>query len=546
MPKYIGLTIGPIIDTMSKARSTGELWGTSYIFSYIMKNIILRLKTEIVNINFIIPSVEEDIFSTKQGIGLFHDRLIFETDNEDDDFKILRKIIDDVFEEISENILKVTRKKDKKNQLLSKSTIIKYLKEYFQIQGACVEIDNGKIIDEVSKVLDYLELKSSKIVKIDDEEDYLMKYLSNDCIKESLLIDDAYRNDFKGFPMTLQIATNKFCKHMLNGNNYSSFKDEESYIRELSKCLKNEGHIGNDNRINKAYKYFAVVQSDGDNIGQVVNSLKEKAKDKYSYKQFSHRLFNFAIKSNELITDYDGFTIYAGGDDLLFFAPLLSEKGNLFELLKSIKNVFAGEMKPYLGVNSPKPSLSFGVSIIYYKDPLSEAMETARNELFQISKNHKSKINNSEKYKNSIAIKLEKHSGFSCDIVFNQDSESYSKFIELLNISLNNISSNIHDNNDRLELLSSIQHKIHDNKSIIECLMNNNDFKMIRQYFKSSVLDKLNEIGKKSQEKYVELFIEFFEKYKKEEIISNEQTIESLYSVLKLCSFFCERGDFNE
>lgn len=32
MTKYIGLTIGPINETISKAKKTGEIWGFSYLF----------------------------------------------------------------------------------------------------------------------------------------------------------------------------------------------------------------------------------------------------------------------------------------------------------------------------------------------------------------------------------------------------------------------------------------------------------------------------------------------------------------------------------
>lgn len=40
---YIGLTIGPIVETIGNAKQTGELWASSYLFSYIMKNIIKTL-----------------------------------------------------------------------------------------------------------------------------------------------------------------------------------------------------------------------------------------------------------------------------------------------------------------------------------------------------------------------------------------------------------------------------------------------------------------------------------------------------------------------
>ena len=38
--KYIALTIGPIYKTLKNAKKPKELFARSYIFSYIMKNII--------------------------------------------------------------------------------------------------------------------------------------------------------------------------------------------------------------------------------------------------------------------------------------------------------------------------------------------------------------------------------------------------------------------------------------------------------------------------------------------------------------------------
>ncbi|MFK5976152.1 MAG: type III-B CRISPR-associated protein Cas10/Cmr2 [Sulfurovum sp.] len=77
--KYIALTIGPIYKTLQNAKKTRELWGGSYIFSYIMKEIIRPFKDR----EFIVPYVkDETLFDTGKGVGLFHDRFIFEAPND--------------------------------------------------------------------------------------------------------------------------------------------------------------------------------------------------------------------------------------------------------------------------------------------------------------------------------------------------------------------------------------------------------------------------------------------------------------------------------
>ena len=74
MAKYIGLTIGPINKTIFSAKATRELWGASYIFSYIMKTIIRHFKDKR---EFIIPYTKDNsLFQQGQEVGLFHDNFI--------------------------------------------------------------------------------------------------------------------------------------------------------------------------------------------------------------------------------------------------------------------------------------------------------------------------------------------------------------------------------------------------------------------------------------------------------------------------------------
>ncbi|MFW2427635.1 type III-B CRISPR-associated protein Cas10/Cmr2, partial [Aliarcobacter butzleri] len=53
--KYIALTIGPIYKTLKNSKKTRELWGGSYIFSYIMKQIILKFEDR----DFVTPYIKD-------------------------------------------------------------------------------------------------------------------------------------------------------------------------------------------------------------------------------------------------------------------------------------------------------------------------------------------------------------------------------------------------------------------------------------------------------------------------------------------------------
>ena len=80
---------------------------------------------------------------------------------------------------------------------------------------------------------------------------------------------------------------------------------------------------------------------------------------------------------------FGGMIIYAGGDDLLFLAPVSNGKGQtVFELCQEIAMLFEGKMKDNFVGFSSCPTVSFGISIQYEKFPLYEALNHARNLLF--------------------------------------------------------------------------------------------------------------------------------------------------------------------
>ena len=44
--RYIGVSIGPIIETLANTKSTKAIWGASYLFSYLMKDITKSFRNE--------------------------------------------------------------------------------------------------------------------------------------------------------------------------------------------------------------------------------------------------------------------------------------------------------------------------------------------------------------------------------------------------------------------------------------------------------------------------------------------------------------------
>ena len=79
MRSYVGITIGPIFDTICDADSPAALWFASSFFSDITRRICKELLDEnngILDVQIYSPFYSEDI-NLEDGVGKFHDRIIF-------------------------------------------------------------------------------------------------------------------------------------------------------------------------------------------------------------------------------------------------------------------------------------------------------------------------------------------------------------------------------------------------------------------------------------------------------------------------------------
>lgn len=70
---YLAFTIGPIFQTITRARKTRELWASSYVFSLLMRRILEELPRE----NILLPHVPQgSIPASDNGAGIWPDRCI--------------------------------------------------------------------------------------------------------------------------------------------------------------------------------------------------------------------------------------------------------------------------------------------------------------------------------------------------------------------------------------------------------------------------------------------------------------------------------------
>ncbi len=405
--KYIALTIGPIIETLSLGRKTAEIWAASYLFSSFMKSVIDDIRK--LDVAFIIPHVEESLFKGKDnGIGLFHDRFILRTKS------VTLQQIHDIVQRHKNDLAKMIAKSIKKDE----QKVQAYLGQYLQTYLIEAEEDFANPILDISRILDSVELHTPFV---ESDEDYMRLFLNRNTILHSNMAKNAFEGKVS-FPSIPEIASKALGK--------TSTKEDEDFYEELQK----------DEAFKQSYKYIAIVHADGDNLRTYIKNQNDPS-------AISQRLFDFDKKAVAEIEKYGATPIFAGGDDLLFFAPVLTKNETIFDLLDRLNELFRQTLQ------SNNTTLSFGLSITYYKYPLYEALENSRYALFQKAKNYPNQENPT---KNAIHISARKHSGQAFEVTVSKEEASYQSFRALLRDVLV----------DNLELPHAIQHKLESYKPL--------------------------------------------------------------------------------
>ncbi len=536
MKKYLAFTIGPIFKTIARARATRELWASSYCFSYLVKKIIEQVKSkhQIRETSFIVPYVgnesdEEGIHcffkSAEQrpdarryqsGAGVFPDRVIFQ----DDDLSL---------EELNKTIAAVKTQFINRMAGMFKRTSLPEVQDYFQIPALEVKIKDGdNPILTIMPLLDSLELRRSFHP---DDEKRLFDFF--DRVPISFLAKDAFVKDtgksIRSFETIIEVAARNILDYELQGTDenaplrslhdnrkYSGGKEESQQEQQIMQALidkyKKSRHP--EITLKTAHKYIAFVLADGDNIGKAIEKMGEKNK----LATFSKAISEFAIEAVGKIDAYGGVPIYAGGDDLLFYAPVINGEHHIFRLLDDLNADFK---KRFEGMSEIPATLSFGLSISYYKFPMYEVLEETRRLLFGVAKKYPPDAENP--LKNAIACRLLKHSGQYFEWTSNADKDNYMRFKSILDFALS----------DEENILHSIHYKIQENQVLFSAI--GDDPLSVKNFIHNSFNEKIH-TDKPGIKRYIGEIAEFIPAVFQEEK-SPEQALKKIYSMLRTVSF---------
>lgn len=455
---YLAISLGPIYATITKARKTRELWIASYLFSSLMREIYKQLENKVQILSPLPPRAGVD--HTLFGAGIFPDRLFAVADDlqPDELEELIKNAVNTVASKalpgsIGKKHLKVTngiltyRKADHKEAAEA------FWQNYFRIVRLWKELDPAKdnILLELNKYLDTAELQPVYFAE-EPETDYCLA-----------MLDHPYKSDFKSalindrgiykkvmpsnslFPSTAEIAAHELFivdaaktkvllhnadrKHQLEEEQIETLSEddlefEEKGLDAFYKAVWQDPVL--KNRAADYHKYYCIVHVDGDNFGKVLGAMSGPNQHS-KVDSFSKNLAEFTVTAANTIDKYGGKPVYIGGDDLLFFAPLRTEIENdrgigeivsLWDLVGSLDKDFEDFInKLQLAEDVLTPTLSYGISISYYKYPLFEAHNISHDQLVDRAKKFKKGAHE----KNAVAFRWLRHSGAYFEGVLTKD-----------------------------------------------------------------------------------------------------------------------------
>lgn len=489
--KYVGITIGPIFKTIGEAISPAGLWFGSYFFSTVTKKLCEEL-VEIQNIKIFSPFYDSNSNQNPQedGIGRYHDRILLSVDGDTVIEGELRNIISAVKKEMAEKFGEFNTEE-------IEGFINNYLRIDFVILNEKIieksEKDGNNIAIILNDALDALELMAAGKGRTDMNLFATFfagqKGNRNIYIKESKLFTDTKLNS------QLVISYSDHASELKSIEDIAlSRKKEEGSSEEVP-----DGEVAPTRS-----EYYAVVNSDGDKVGTLLKSLckdVEISEQSDRINIFSRACLDYAGKAAKLVGKYGGMTIYAGGDDLLFIAPVHS----IFSLCSELDEMFKKTLKKGLEeVNLPDDiinvSLSFGVVVQYVKYPLYEALERARVQLYKAKESCGKRPNGSEiSGGNRLGIELVKHSGKTVQLMVENDK------LEMID-NLINYRATTND-----QALESVLYNLQDTEIIFKLLFEKtaqNSFDL--QEYKIRFLNNFNNPNQLAYHDYLEKIAEFF------------------------------------
>lgn len=503
---YVGITIGPIIETLLLSSRPSSMWCASAMFSWLSEDIcnrVLRIRGEIISPHYLNEKESEDYSVVSEGVGKYHDRIIFKLDAEN--MELLKACISAIIDESKKALAdEIVSQELAEKSGVPENKLKDVLKKYLQIHYIIEEKPDDSVKNCILRLSPYL-----------DATELCPTFKVNQSIQPIATLfegkNDAHHNDLV-----------KLCFGIAKADRKTSMFDRSGKVRDIESIANS---VQKSNR--KIYNYYAVVQADGDAIGKLLSSLDSDEK----VKVFSEQCLKYTTAAAQMIADFGGMTIYAGGDDLLFISPLENKQGQtVFELCSEIGKTFAATFK------NSGVTLSFGISVNYKHFPLYEAFKDALH-MLETAKS----VETDDEVKNKTAIHIRKASGQSVKFRFTNQGVIYKNLQTLLKPQIDST------------ILDSILYKIGLCRPILTAVLSSeqNMEETFKNLFDSEYHNTVEKFITSVQKALVDIYTTVkesstkdysLEKMFEKHINSDEEiAIDILYSILRTARFFREK-----
>lgn len=122
--------------------------------------------------------------------------------------------------------------------------------------------------------------------------------------------------------------------------------------------------------------YYAILVADGDRMGATIDHQTSIE----AHRELSRRQSKFAGEALQIVQQHDGSLVYAGGDDVLALLPLHT----VLQCARALHQRFGEIINPsdtppqFTDEQGRAPTLSVGIAIGHYIEPLGDALALAR------------------------------------------------------------------------------------------------------------------------------------------------------------------------
>lgn len=471
MTHYLAITIGPIYDTLQLARTTRQLWGASYLLSVLMREI-----TKATPPGWTLLSPIIDAARPRHGAGMYPDRCFWQLDQEP-----FEKEVNEVIGQALKNTATLIGKKADDLAGLTRIAAVKLRDADLHGESAVLLLNrhldamelrpvmptnNEKIVDWVEDAISKLQKdggqKSPPFVAFQNgnHEQYRIPSVTEIALQE-LKKEAAYKTFIEEPINESVIDFQRGGKQEADREQRKEkAKTEEELYFEFKKAAKAVFRF--------RHKYVCFVIADGDSVGATLGAIANKPA---ILEEFSQKLGAFSQVAVDKIAQWGGLPIYAGGDDLLFVAPVQNDKqAHILNLVQELEELFPGSELAKLGKQANPnfdkiPALSFGLSIGYHKYPMFESIEKMTDLLKQDAKGHPGK--------NALAFRVLKHSGQAFGTTVGLGSTVFSQSLALLTA--------CGDEKIETSFLTSVMHKLQSLQILLAAAAKND---MLDAFFK--------------------------------------------------------------